>query len=296
MYDVSVNNRIGLVPLTYMIKLPFQPAVAPPMSVAMCDFSRFLATEFGESLLASETAALDDYLPGLVGYNLLQLSVQKAKALSSAARVGQYIQLGFAPNLDDDCGDNIWADYQSFPIANDCIDIALLHHVLDFSADPHQLLREADRTLTAGGHMVVLGFNPLSSWPLYQRYAKWGKGLPMPSQAIRRGRLTDWLSVLNYDVVHQQCYFYRPPINSLSILNRLELLEKVGQHCRLPFGIFYLVVAKKRTFPVNFIRNYWPRAMKPARLTRSHSHNHVHSKKYPPCQPDSLSGGFESLF
>lgn len=257
--------------------LPSHAALAQPMSVSMSDFSRFLGTELGQCLLTSEIAAVDNYLPGLVGYNLLQLSVQKAKALSDAARVGQYIQLGFAPNLHNEFRDDIWADYQSFPIATDCIDIALLHHVLEFSADPHQLLRETDRTLTAGGHMLVLGFNPLSSWSLYQRYAKWGKGLPMPQQAIRCGRLTDWLSVLNYDVLHQQSYFYRPPINSAALLKRLDIFEKVGQRCRLPFGIFYLVVAKKRSFPVNLIRQNWSRSMNPARLSTSHSHKPSYS-------------------
>ena len=137
-----------------------------PMSVSMTEFARFLATDLGQALLTYEEQVIDRHLPGLVGYNLLQLSVQKAKQLSSAARVGQYIKLGFAPTLDSEEQDSIWADYQTFPIATDCIDIALLHHVLEFSSEPHQLLREADRTLTAGGHMLIIGFNPVSSWPL----------------------------------------------------------------------------------------------------------------------------------
>lgn len=247
---------------------------AAPMSVAMNDFSRFLATNIGQALLASETSVIDRYLPALVGCNLLQLSVQKAKRLSQLARVGQYIQLGFSPSINAESRDSICADYQSFPIATDCIDIALLHHTLEFSADPHQVLRETDRTLTAGGHLLVVGFNPISAWSLYQRYAQWGKGLPMMTHtAIRQNRLTDWLSVLNYDVIHQQSYFYRPPINNESILKRLQGLEYFGERCRLPLGLFYVVIAKKRSFPVNFVRQYWMGRIKTPRTSGVH-HRH----------------------
>ena len=241
-----------------------------PMSVAMSDFRRFLATDLGRTLLASETAVIDRHLPKLVGCNLLQLSIQKAKALSQLACVGQYIQLGFAPSIDTDVRDSIWADYQSFPIATDCIDIALLHHVLEFSADPHQLLRETDRTLTAGGHMLVVGFNPISTWSLYQRYAQWGKGQAMGLTPIRQSRLTDWLSVLNYDVLHQQSYFYRPPINNQSILDQLQGIERVGESCRLPLGLFYVVIAKKRSYPVNFIKQYWMKRINSPRTSGVH--------------------------
>lgn len=246
---------------------------ALPMSVAMSDFKGFLTTDLGQALLSSETAVIDRHLPSLAGCNLLQLSVQKGQPLSQAACVGQYIQLGFAPNLDAEQVDSLWADYQSFPIATDCIDIALLHHVLEFSADPHQLLRETDRTLTAGGHMMLVGFNPISAWPIYQRYAQWTKGLPMGNAAIRQSRLTDWLSVLNYDIVHQQSYFYRPPINNQPILERLKGIEHIGECCRLPFGLFYVVIAKKRTYPVNFIGQFWMGRIKTPRTSGLH-HRH----------------------
>lgn len=252
--------------------LPALPALhTSAASAAMNDFKSFLTTDLGKALLVSEAGVIDSHLPSLVACNLLQLSVQKAKRLSQAANVGQYIQLGFAPSVSGTSRDSLWADYQSFPIATDCIDIALLHHVLEFSADPHQVLREADRTLTAGGHMLVVGFNPISVWPVYQGYAHWVKGLAtMGHTAIRQNRLTDWLSVLNYDVIHQQSYFYRPPINRQSVLERLQGLERFGESCRLPLGLFYLVIAKKRSFPVNFIRQHWMGRMKTPRTSGIH--------------------------
>ncbi len=240
-----------------------KPQRSLPMSVAMSDFTRFLSTHLGRAVLAREKSVIDSQLPSLSGYNLLQLSVQKANSLSDSASVGHYIKMGFAPNVDPQYSDNLWADYEEFPIASDCIDIILLHHVLEFAQDPHQLLREANRTLTAGGHMVVLGFNPVSSWAIYRHCAKSGKGA---YQAIRQSRLMDWMSVLNYDVLQQKSYFYRPPVNNEAVLKRLAMMDRLGERLHLPFGMFYVIVARKRAFPVNRIRPYWPRRVKPGQV------------------------------
>jgi SAM-dependent methyltransferase len=40
----------------------------------------------------------------------------------------------------------------------------LLPHVLEFSDNPHQVLREVSRILMPEGHVVVSGFNPWSLW------------------------------------------------------------------------------------------------------------------------------------
>ncbi len=232
------------------------------MAVAMSDFDPFLGSALGAALLASERRAVECQLPSLAGYSLLQLSVQRASPLAASARVGQYISMGFAPTLECEHSDNLWADYQAFPIASDCIDIVLLHHVLEFSMQPQQLLREADRTLTAGGHMLVVGFNPLSAWSLYRRMNSRKLRLAAQHRPMRMPRLCDWLSVLNYDVVHQRSYFHRLPVNSAGLLQKFEGAERLADQLHSPFGLFYLVVARKRTVPVNVIRNPWPRRLR----------------------------------
>jgi len=37
-------------------------------------------------------------------------------------------------------------------------------HTLEFTNDPHQVLREVDRVLIPEGHVVILAFNPWSLW------------------------------------------------------------------------------------------------------------------------------------
>lgn len=228
-----------------------------PIAVAMSQFSRFLGTDLGSEILRAEKQVLSHFLPSLAGYSLLQLSLQRGMSLCDDVPVGQYIKMGYAPDVLPEQSDDLWADYQLFPIANDCLDIVILHHVLEFSSDPHQLLREASRTLTDGGHMIVIGFNPLSSWPLYRRYWQWREGMPNCQKTVRSGRLAEWFSLLNYDVILRQSYFYRPPLNRKRIIERFAFLDRIGERFGLPAGMFYLLIARKRALPVNPIRQLW---------------------------------------
>lgn len=227
------------------------------MPEAMRQFNVFLQTDLGVALMAEQQTVLNHYLPSLAGYNLLQLSVQQGRQLVPDVSVGQYLQLGFAPLDSSVPKDTVMADYQHLPLAKDCIDTIILHHVLDFSTDPQQLLREADRTLQDGGHLAIIGFNPLSSWSLYRRYGRWLKPALPEHRPIRSARLADWLSVLNYQVLHQSCFFHRPTINHRGSLEAMKFFEPVGRVCRLPFGQLYFILAKKRVVPVNPLHSSW---------------------------------------
>ena len=49
----------------------------------------------------------------------------------------------------------------------------VLPHVLEFEANPHQVLRESERVLIGEGHVVILGFNPWSLWGLWRLLLAW---------------------------------------------------------------------------------------------------------------------------
>ena len=267
----------------------------PPMSVVMSAFETFLESALGQAILASEREQIAEVLPQLVGYNCLQLSVQRAATLCDGSRFGHLIKMGYAPSMSGQQQDSIWADYEALPVASDCVDIALLHHVLEFAAQPHQLLREATRTLTAGGHLLIVGFNPFSAWPLCQRYYQW-RHLPQAAAAfaprprvmhrisgkhdepraaglapIRQGRLAEWLSVLNFDVLQQNKFFLRPPVNSVRWLNKLAVLERCSAYPGFSLGMVYLTLARKRTLSLSPVAPRWRQSMRPAHSARAHS-------------------------
>jgi hypothetical protein len=47
------------------------------------------------------------------------------------------------------------------PLSENSVDAFLLAHELDFSKDPHQILREVDRAIMPNGYLVITGFNPM---------------------------------------------------------------------------------------------------------------------------------------
>ena len=48
------------------------------------------------------------------------------------------------------------------PLASQSMDLVVMPHVLEFSKDPHQILREAERVLMPEGQIIIAGFNPLT--------------------------------------------------------------------------------------------------------------------------------------
>ena len=222
----------------------------------MSRFAEKMAEPRWRELLGMQRAVLDRLMPSVVGYNLLQLSPIKGLSLCDERRVGHYVRLGYGPVVTETAGDPVWSDYADLPIANDCVDIVLLHHAIEFVGDQHQLLREAKRVLTAGGHLLVVGFNPYSLWPALRRTGLIRGQQPLPQRAISPWRLSEWFSLLNFDVLLQQSYCYLPPRVAHGE-GEMDLPLHTPDKCALPVGLFYVLHARKRTQPVNIIRPQW---------------------------------------
>jgi SAM-dependent methyltransferase len=102
------------------------------------------------------------------------------------------------------------AELSQLPIQTATVDAVLLPHTLEFEADPHAIVREADRILTGEGQLIVLGFRPASLWGLRAHAARQGYP-PGLQQILSVGRVRDWLELLGYEVVLQRRYLYSRP-------------------------------------------------------------------------------------
>ncbi len=195
------------------------------------------ADEPGLSLFQEEARALEGRLPDVFGYYLLQLggpAVFASLLSDSRVRWKFYVGVDDAPS-----GAAVYAEPESLPIASDSIDAVLLPHTLDFSSDPHQLLREVERVLIPEGHLLILGFNPWSLWGLWRILRKRGGQTPWNGQFVSQRRLHDWLSLLGFDIADARGLFRRPPFSS-------PRLPRIAPRMRLAPGAAYLVHARKR--------------------------------------------------
>ncbi len=212
----------------------------------------------GQLLLEMERQALDEILPTLFGYHIVQIGCLLGDDLMAASRVSHRIL------LDPDAGDGetlhpgLVAYPDALPIATDSVDVALLPHTLEFERDPHQILREVDRILIPEGHVVVLGFNPWSLWGARRLVRRRRRHTPpWAGDFLSVTRVKDWLALLGFDVVTIRRHFYRPPLRQRRLLARLGFLERWGGRLWPHFSGAYVVVAKKRVATLTPIKPRW---------------------------------------
>lgn len=213
----------------------------------------------GTRLLRAERHVAGELLNRVFGHYLVQYGYWGSRGgFLSHARTRRRI-LAAAPGtaiarpLDKP---DLWAVPQRLPFASDSVDALLLPHTLEFTAEPHELLREAERILIGEGRLLVLGFNP---WGLCGLRSRLSHGLarrtrfPWQGKMISERQMCDWLGLLGMDILTTRRYFFRPPISHAGLLERTRWLDTRAN--ALPFmACGYAVLASKRLFSANPLR------------------------------------------
>ncbi|GJM04760.1 MAG: SAM-dependent methyltransferase [marine bacterium B5-7] len=220
-------------------------------------FSSWFNGPLGRAVYSAEIEQLEDILPGLFGYHILQYGYSAASNYLAASRITNKTIL-FLDNTElNNAVTSIRTSAEELPIAVDSIDVIVLPHILEYSKDAHKLLREMERVLIDDGHVVIIGINPLSLWGLWHLFKCWWGEMPWSGQLISIPRLKDWLSLLDFEVEKTNSFFFSPPLSNQNLLKKFMPLERLGRYCWPVFGGLYVVVAKKRTVPLNPIKMQW---------------------------------------
>lgn len=245
-----------------MVRVPrkAQPPPADPGEIQRA-LAAWYESPLGHQFLSQARVQLDAILPYLFGYHLLQVGWIGEADLLKSSRISHRMLLDSEQKV---VSGRVRAPArlvggvpEAFPVASDSIDVVLLAHTLDFSPEPHEVLREAERSLIPEGHLVVLGFNPWSLWIL-RRVFRWRRQeLPWSARFLSVTRLKDWLALLGFDVVTVRHFFYRPPLQRRGFMKRLKILERFGARYWPVFGAGYVVVARKRVLTMTPVRPRW---------------------------------------
>ncbi|MFT6386786.1 MAG: SAM-dependent methyltransferase [Cellvibrionaceae bacterium] len=222
-----------------------------PLIESQSDISSWFSTSAGQRLLQSEQIKLNRIMPEMYGYHLMQLSVDSGSlSLSRQSPVTHHFSLGVEPK--DEVG--AVTEFESLPIDAESIDVALLHHVLEYSTKPHQLLRETARTIIPNGYIIVVGFNP---WSFSTTKRQLGRLISPNAQRrfhnLRRSRLLDWLQLLDFEPVLLEYGDHGWPVQN-------QYGKKIQEYIRnlFPiFGSFYIIVARKSITPMTIIKPEW---------------------------------------
>lgn len=220
--------------------------------------TEWFKTPCGQLLLETEQAAINQSLPALFGYHLMQMSIHQEAELGSASPIHHRIHVLGSGACETARKKSLRADFGALPLESDSIDVVILHHVLEFSPHPHQILKEVNRVLIPRGHVIVVGFNPFSLMGLWRGIASRVSGQAhWHYHAVTKWRLQDWFKFLDLNKTHITDTFYRPPCSSPLLLNRLAFLESFGKKLHLPLGGSYIMVARKDVTAVTPIRAPW---------------------------------------
>jgi len=208
----------------------------------------------GEMLLKQTQQRVNDYLPHCFGYHLLKLGRLSSLLDTSNSSISHQINCAASGK---DIG--LLADLHQLPLQDSSVDLCILAHELDFSSDPHQLLREIDRVLTLDGTLILSGYNPISLFGLRSLLKP---KRPQTARLFLLSRVLDWLYLLGFEVQQKKHFdFLGGAINgSVS-----SAIENIGQGYLSCFCSVYFIVAKKRSLPMTPIKS--PFTFKKTRIT-----------------------------
>ena len=201
-------------------------------------------TKAGKLLAAHEKQVLDDILPGLYGYHLVQCALPQFAAFVSASLIQHRVMINAQAFSNWPCS-LVKGDMEHLPILHDSVDVVVLTHSLESALHPHQMLREAHRVLIPEGHVVITGLNPFSCWGVMTLFKK----LLNPSLHVKMmspNRVKDWLALLDFEVVNSKMFYFRPPFAHKRMVKNLSFLEKIGAKFWPFFGGAYVIVGVKR--------------------------------------------------
>ncbi len=238
-----------------------------------------------QRLLAWGQAQADACLADVFGYHAVQAGWPGFDALQANRMPKRWLaqqEFDDAPPSPD-----LAFDSRAWPWAAESLDLVVLPHTLERSADPHACLREVERVLRPEGRVVILGLNPASLWAVRQNLARvngrmLGRPprlyLPEEGEYIGYWRLRDWLRLLSFEVDRAQFGCYRPPLLSDPWLARWQWIEKPGGKWWTVLGALYGVIAVKRVHGMRLIgmARGKKRAAKTAPAVAAVHHHHHH--------------------
>jgi SAM-dependent methyltransferase len=206
-------------------------------------------SDLGQYVLAHEQAWFDAVSSDLFGFHAMQMGECETDFLR-ANRISHKFCAGVSSGP-------LLAAPELLPIASQSLDLLVLPHVLEFSPQPHQVLREAERVLRPEGRLLISGFNPMSLWGLRRIVigltAEEVPAHPWHGRFIHLTRIKDWLALMGFEMAGGRMACYAPPLQRAAWLARFSFLEAAGDRWWALGGGIYFIHAVKRVHSMRVI-------------------------------------------
>lgn len=218
--------------------------------MAVENFAAWLMTPQGRYVLAWEQAKTDLLAADIFGFNAVQIGFPQIDFLRA-----NRMPFRFTCGQENLC--TARADPHHLPFATHSVDLVVLPHLLEFDAQPHQILREIDRVLVPEGSVLVIGFNPFSLWGLRRLLAKGEGDPPWQGRYLSVPRLKDWFALLGFETRTGAIGCYAPPLQQEKWLARWRFIEAAGDRWWPYLGAVYVLQAIKRQHGMRLVTPKW---------------------------------------
>lgn len=217
-------------------------------------FSTWLTTtELGLYLLQREQAFFDRAVADIFGFHAVQMGLPELDLLA-ANRIPWQCRAA-----EGGAAAHIICHPAQLPFDSRSLDLLVMPHLLDFTTEPHQVLREVERVLVPEGRLVMTGFNPLSLWGV-RRLVQGRADIPWSGNFFSLQRMRDWLKLLGLEPATGCFMAYAPPLRQGRWLERCAWLEQAGDKWwPLAAGV-YGIEAIKRQRGMRLITPRWKAA------------------------------------
>ncbi len=227
----------------------------------------------GNLILKHLNESLSSWWPTFFGYHLLKIGDLSTEISTHKSLIKSHIAVHSTEAVKKNASSmtkdqshnnhfsqekvNVIADIDDLPFVQHSVDVCLLSHALEFTLDPHHVVREANRVLIPNGYMVITGYNPVSLAGLNKLTPYRNKNFPWNMNFFLPSRIKDWLILMGYEILSDDRLLF----NALNGEEKQgQMAKKWQQFAKQYFtclGSVYVIVAKKRRLPLTPIKPKW---------------------------------------
>lgn len=206
----------------------------------------------GEFILDEINQLLAPWWPKFFGYHLLKIGSLSGFVDTSQSSIKHQVTLS-----DHKLNASIYAEIDDLPILEHSVDVCLLSQVLEFTLDPHHVIREANRVLIPNGYLVITGYNPFSLAGLNKLVPFRKQQAPWNERFFSAMRVKDWLHLMGYEILMEEKCLHSSLATPISHGVVSSNWRKFAQRFLPNLGSIYVIVAKKRVLPLTPIKPKW---------------------------------------
>lgn len=130
---------------------------------------------------------------------------------------------------------------EALPLADESLELVVVHHLLEVAPQPTHMLREAARVTSDSGRLILIGWHPLGiAGPA--RLKRCHERFYQRSRWLTPGRLRDWLRFIDFNIERIDYCGFVPFENTPDWL----LMEHWGRRHNLPLGRAWIISAKRQ--------------------------------------------------